>query len=669
MSKLKDPDFLNIFQNYDILFFQETKTDNLDHLSLPDGFTYVAKHRKKCLRKSGGIVTIFKKSLAHLLEFPDTSSEYVQWVKIDSSIFGTDKNVLLGNIYIPPENTKYSCLDAFNEIESEMFQLSEHSDLIGLLGDINAKTGKLLDYVETDKSLLTIFDLQDDVDLINYMYDYENIVKAGASLSRNSNCTGRPNTYGHMLLDFCRKNNIYIVNGRVGKDKLIGECTCQDVSMIDYFLSSSKLFFHILDFEIKNFTPTLSDVHSQLHISLKIPKKENALTADENERSERNQARKWCSEKSQEYLQNLVSDDRLQNIIDTVDTIFIRHEHGELLSDRDINSVIDDIGILFDDNAKNVFGTKSSLSHDDSNVRRKQTPWFNSKCRTSRKAFHEARKTYNTYKTNVTRKNMNLASREYKKDLNQAYVKFQSRLSGEIREASSHNPKKFWDILKRCTNAKKSNIEVPLTELYEYFKNINSSDEEYEQNNDINNYNIQFGLEISNRMLNCSITDTEIENVVRNLPNNKAVGTDCIRNEYLKSTLHLLLPSYVKIFNIIFDTGIFPKSWTLGVIQPVYKNKGDSKDPSNYRPISLLSCFSKVFTSILNNRLNSFADEVNLISPSQAGFRKMHSTLDNIFILKSFIDLYFLHKKSYFVHSLTLVKHLIELIEVGCGQK
>jgi hypothetical protein len=114
--------------------------------------------------------------------------------------------------------------------------------------------------------------------------------------------------------------------------------------MIDYFLSSSKLFFHILDFEIKNFTPNLSDVHSQLHISLKIPKKENALTADENERSERNQARKWCSEKSQEYLQNLVSDDRLQNIIDTIDTIFIRHEHGELLSDRDINSVIDDIG-------------------------------------------------------------------------------------------------------------------------------------------------------------------------------------------------------------------------------------------------------------------------------------------------------------------------------------
>jgi hypothetical protein len=48
-------------------------------------------------------------------------------------------------------------------------------------------------------------------------------------------------------------------------------------------------------------------------------------------------------------------------------------------------------------------------------------------------------------------------------------------------------------------------------------------------------------------MLNCSITDTEIEIVVRNLP----IGTDCMRNEYLKSTLHLLLSSYVKIFNIM----------------------------------------------------------------------------------------------------------------------
>ena len=64
---------------------------------------------------------------------------------------------------------------------------------------------------ENTEALLNIFDLDDDVDLIQYMYDYENLVKSGVSLSRNSSCNCRPNAYGHKLLYFCRKNYIYIV--------------------------------------------------------------------------------------------------------------------------------------------------------------------------------------------------------------------------------------------------------------------------------------------------------------------------------------------------------------------------------------------------------------------------------------------------------------------------
>lgn len=109
------------------------------------------------------------------------------------------------DVYVPPENTKYSSTNAFNEIESEMFDIVKEGDYIGFLGDYNAKTRVLLDYVETDKSLLDLFDLDDNVDLFKFMYDYENLIKAGISLDRNSSCTGRPNTYGHMLLDFCRK--------------------------------------------------------------------------------------------------------------------------------------------------------------------------------------------------------------------------------------------------------------------------------------------------------------------------------------------------------------------------------------------------------------------------------------------------------------------------------
>ena len=109
--------------------------------------------------------------------------------------------------------------------------------------------------------------------------------------------------------------------------------------------------------------------------------------------------------------------------------------------------------------------------------------------------------------------------------------------------------------------------------------------------------------------VNQPITEAEILKSVKSLKNNKASGEDNIVNEHIKSTIHLLLPIYCKLFNIILDTGIIPETWSVGVIKPIYKNKGDPKNAENYRPITLLSCFGKLFTSIINNRLNDFAEK------------------------------------------------------------
>lgn len=52
---------------------------------------------------------------------------------------------------------------------------------------------------------------------------------------------------------------------------------------------------------------------------------------------------------------------------------------------------------------------------------------------------------------------------------------------------------------------------------------------------------------------------------------------------------------------MILNSGKRPSKWCEGIILPIYKNKGDVKNPENYRPITLLSCVSKLFTSVLNN--------------------------------------------------------------------
>ncbi len=149
-------------------------------------------------------------------------------------------------------------------------------------------------------------------------------------------------------------------------------------------------------------------------------------------------------------------------------------------------------------------------------------------------------------------------------------------------------------------------------------------------------------------ILNGEITEQELVKSIKELKCNKAPGTDNIINEYLKNSTPLLITIYCRLFNIVLNTGFVPDSWTSGIIKPIYKNKGDPKDPDNFRAITLISCLGKLFTSVINARLNKFSDELSIISENQAGFRRGYSTTDNVFVLHALIDLYFSFGKRLF---------------------
>ena len=145
--------------------------------------------------------------------------------------------------------------------------------------------------------------------------------------------------------------------------------------------------------------------------------------------------------------------------------------------------------------------------------------------------------------------------------------------------------------------------------------------------------------ELTDQILNSEITVEEIHSRVKELKNGKACGTDNILNEFIKSTFNEMKLVYADLFNRVLSTGQIPEAWTIGMIMPIYKNKGDKGDFDNYRGITILSCLGKLFTSVINSRLNRYANEVNLINENQTGFRKNYSTLDHIFLLKNIIDI------------------------------
>ncbi|CAG2212887.1 unnamed protein product [Mytilus edulis] len=171
-SKSLASEFSDLVINNDISIFVETKTDKLDIISLPNGYSCFSKHRSKFKRKSGGIVIIYKSELEKFLTFPKTKSEFLQWIQFSKDLL--NDNVLMGCVYIPPEGSKYSSVDAFTEIENEFLHLSEPNLKNVLIGDFNAKTSTLPYYVIPDQHLLEILNT-DDTQTMHYFSDYNGL--------------------------------------------------------------------------------------------------------------------------------------------------------------------------------------------------------------------------------------------------------------------------------------------------------------------------------------------------------------------------------------------------------------------------------------------------------------------------------------------------------------
>jgi len=138
--------------------------------------------------------------------------------------------------------------------------------------------------------------------------------------------------------------------------------------------------------------------------------------------------------------------------------------------------------------------------------------------------------------------------------------------------------------------------------------------------------------------LDCPVTEAEIFKVIKSKKGNTAPGHDGVPMEVFKKFASQLVHPLALLFNKIFDSGHYPKEWSLALIFPLFKKSGSPNDPNNYRPISLLPCLSKIFTKVIANRLIKWASSENVVSEFQAGFRPGKSTVDQMFILQHFVD-------------------------------
>ena len=120
------------------------------------------------------------------------------------------------------------------------------------------------------------------------------------------------------------------------------------------------------------------------------------------------------------------------------------------------------------------------------------------------------------------------------------------------------------------------------------------------------------------------LTTNQVYSALKQLKQSTTKDTDGLDSIILKQSAHLITDTLTYIYNTCISNNYFPDQLKNAKIIPLLKS-GDDSDPSNYRPISILSVLSKPLEKHMQTHLSKHLQKYDLLHQSQSGFRKQHS--------------------------------------------
>ena len=220
----------------------------------------------------------------------------------------------------------------------------------------------------------------------------------------------------------------------------------------------------------------------------------------------------------------------------------------------DLDDIVIQIGQTFEKCAQKSFGyIKHGPKNHVTSTNNIGRPWFKDNCLRARNQYHKARRRYNVNKTEQNKQMLKHYSKYYKNTMNLSIKQFRTLRIQKLKNLRTTNPREYWKILN--SSNPKSECQAPLQNLYEFFKNVNSSQENTFHSNMADSQirsNVHEFEYTENKYLNRQISESEVGQAIKQLNNNKSAGVDNIKNEHIKCTSSIMIPLYTKLFNLIF---------------------------------------------------------------------------------------------------------------------
>ena len=205
----------------------------------------------------------------------------------------------------------------------------------------------------------------------------------------------------------------------------------------------------------------------------------------------------------------------------------------------------------------------------------------------------------------------------------------------KINEVSG-DPKKTWEIINqirgKCKKSMKPQFLINNEKIIErrvianqfnkYFVSLAPKLNESISLKPINTFRDFLPPPIMNSMFLDDCTAEEISKIISELKNGKSSD---IPISVIKKCSSIISPILAHHINFLMKIGEFPDQLKLGKITPIFK-KGNEELMENYRPISTLPIFGKIFEKVIYTRLYNYFVTQGLLHKNQFGFRKNNST-------------------------------------------
>lgn len=250
----------------------------------------------------------------------------------------------------------------------------------------------------------------------------------------------------------------------------------------------------------------------------------------------------------------------------------------------------------------------------------------------------------------------NKLKKNYSDELKTRYKQYRNSLNNLIKKtkndyyknkisSAQKNYKKIWQVINNATNNNSNKQDDRNPNIVD--KNGAPIQNDKMKADFFNSFFANIGKEMASLITNITpmpeltnsavnesiflypVTRNELIVFISSLKNDTSPGPDGVTVNTIKKIHEHIINPLIHIINACFIKGYIPKKWKESITTPIYKS-GDKKMVTNYRPITVINNFAKIFEKCLKQRLVAFLEKHNILTKSQFGFREKLSTEDAV---------------------------------------